>query len=35
VVAGEKTRLVPWVAAVVKEVDLASRRVIVEWEADW
>jgi 16S rRNA processing protein RimM len=35
VVAGEKTRLVPWVAAVVKEVDLAKRRVTVEWEADW
>ena len=38
VVAGEtgKTmRLLPWVASVVKRVDLKERRVEVEWEADW
>ena len=34
-VAGDKTRLLPWVAAVVKEVDLQARRVKVEWGADW
>ena len=30
-----KTHLLPWVAAVVKEVDLKERRVLVEWGADW
>jgi 16S rRNA processing protein RimM len=34
-VAGERTRLVPWVAAVVKRVDLEARRIEVEWGADW
>jgi len=34
-VAGERTRLIPWVAAVVKEVDLLKRQVQVEWGADW
>ena len=34
-VAGERSYLIPWVAAVVKEVDLAARRVVVEWGADW
>jgi 16S rRNA processing protein RimM len=34
-VVGERTRLIPWVAAVVKEVDLPKRRVQVEWGADW
>ena len=28
-------RLIPWVAAIVKEVDLAARRVVVDWGADW
>jgi len=32
---GDRTRLLPWVAAVVKEVDLPNRRVKVEWGADW
>jgi 16S rRNA processing protein RimM len=35
VVADGKTRLLPWVPAIVKAVDLQSRRVQVEWEADW
>lgn len=35
VVAGEVTRLLPWVATVVKEVDLAERTIHVEWGADW
>jgi 16S rRNA processing protein RimM len=30
-----KTRLLPWVPAVVKEVDLAEKRILVEWEVDW
>lgn len=30
-----KTRLLPWVPTVVKEVDLAERRIVVEWGADW
>jgi 16S rRNA processing protein RimM len=34
-VAGDRTRLVPWVAAVVKRVDLGARLIEVEWEADW
>jgi len=34
-VAGDRTRLLPWVAAVVREVDLLKRKVIVQWGADW
>jgi 16S rRNA processing protein RimM len=34
-VAGEKTRLLPWVPAVVKRVDIAGGRIDVEWGADW
>jgi 16S rRNA processing protein RimM len=34
-VAGDRTRLLPWVAAVVKAVDLDAGRIEVEWEADW
>jgi 16S rRNA processing protein RimM len=34
-VTGERTRLIPWVAAVVRQVDLAKKRVEVEWGADW
>jgi 16S rRNA processing protein RimM len=29
------TRLIPWVSAVVKEVDLAGGRIVVDWGADW
>ncbi|MBM3353720.1 MAG: 16S rRNA processing protein RimM [Betaproteobacteria bacterium] len=28
-------RLLPWVAAVVRNVDPAARRIEVQWEADW
>ena len=28
-------RLIPWVSAVVKDVDLAGRRIVVDWGADW
>jgi 16S rRNA processing protein RimM len=34
-VTGDRTRLIPWVAAVVKQVDLPKKRVQVEWGADW
>ena len=34
-VAGERTRLIPWVAAVVKKVDLPGKQVEVEWGAEW
>jgi 16S rRNA processing protein RimM len=34
-VAGEKTRLLPFVPAYVKQVDLPRRRIDVEWGADW
>src|SRR5262245_42247681 len=34
-VVGERARLLPWVPAVVKRVDLRSRRIEVEWGADW
>ena len=33
--AGDRTRLVPWIPAVVRKVDLPARRIEVEWEADW
>src|SRR4051812_3732642 len=33
--AGKKERLIPWVPTVVKAVDLAERRITVEWGADW
>ena len=28
-------RLIPWVAAIVKQVDLGARRIVVDWGADW
>jgi len=34
-VAGERTRLIPWVAAIVKDVDLPDRQIRVDWGADW
>jgi 16S rRNA processing protein RimM len=34
-VAGEKTRLIPWIASVVDKVDLAKRQIHVNWGADW
>ena len=33
--AGKKERLLPWVPAVVKNVDLLKKQIEVEWEADW
>jgi 16S rRNA processing protein RimM len=34
-VAGERTRLLPFVPAYIRQVDLQNRRIEVEWEADW
>ena len=34
-VAGEKTRLLPFVPAYVKQVDLQKKRIDVEWQVDW
>ncbi len=34
-VAGDKTRLIPWVSAIVKQVDLEGRSIVVEWGAEW
>jgi 16S rRNA processing protein RimM len=34
-VVGDRTRLLPWVAAIVKKVDLEKRQIGVEWGADW
>ena len=33
--AGDRVRLLPWVPTVVKNVDLAARRIEVQWGADW
>jgi 16S rRNA processing protein RimM len=33
--SGTKERLLPWVPAVVKKVDLLKKQIEVEWEADW
>jgi len=35
VVRGERERLIPYVRDVVREVDLAARTVIVDWDADF
>ncbi|MCP5279840.1 MAG: ribosome maturation factor RimM [Thiobacillus sp.] len=32
---GERERLIPFVDAFVREVDRESRRILVEWGADW
>jgi 16S rRNA processing protein RimM len=32
---GRDERLLPFVAAVVRKVDLAARRIEVDWELDW
>jgi len=34
-VAGDRERLLPFVPAYVKRVDLANRRIEVEWGTDW
>jgi 16S rRNA processing protein RimM len=35
VAANGKTRLLPWVAQVVRDVDLEKRQIHVNWGADW
>lgn len=32
---GTQERLIPYVEAVVREVDTAGRRIVVDWGADW
>jgi len=34
-VVGDRERLLPWVPAVVKNVDLEKKQIDVEWGADW
>ncbi len=34
-VSGERTRLLPFVPAYVKKVDLQKKRIEVEWGVDW
>ena len=34
-VAGERERLIPFVAEIVREVDTATGRIVVEWGSDW
>jgi 16S rRNA processing protein RimM len=34
-VGGERTRLIPWIASVVRDVDLDKRQIHVDWGADW
>jgi 16S rRNA processing protein RimM len=34
-VLGERERLIPFVDAYVREVDLEGRRILVEWDARW
>jgi 16S rRNA processing protein RimM len=34
-VAGERTRLLPFVPAYIRQVDLQKKRIEVEWGADW
>ncbi len=35
VVAGERERLIPFIAAVIRDVDLPAGVVVVEWDADF
>ena len=34
-VAGDRTRLIPWVAVYVANVDFSKKKIHVRWEADW
>ena len=33
--SNERTRLIPWVSAIVKDVDLERGEIAVEWSAEW
>ncbi len=35
VAGSSRTRLIPWVSAIVKQVDLAAGCITVDWGADW
>lgn len=35
VLEGDKERLIPFISGVIVEVDLAGRRLVVEWELDY
>lgn len=35
VVAGERERLIPFVAPIVRQVDIAAGRIEVDWGTDW
>lgn len=34
-IEGERSRLLPWVPEVIRQVDLAAGRIAVRWDADW
>jgi 16S rRNA processing protein RimM len=34
-IVGDRARLLPWVPAIVKKVDLVKKQIDVEWGADW
>ena len=34
-VGGDKTRLIPWIESVVRQVDLGKRQIYIEWHVDW
>jgi 16S rRNA processing protein RimM len=33
--ADGRARLIPWVSAIVKQVDVDAKRIVVDWDADW
>ena len=35
VVSGDSKRLIPFLGHVIQKVDLAGRKVLVDWGADW
>ena len=35
VAGSSRTQLIPWVSAIVKQVDLEGRSIVVEWSAEW
>ncbi|HYJ19180.1 MAG TPA: ribosome maturation factor RimM, partial [Burkholderiales bacterium] len=35
VLEGEKERLIPFISGVIVEVDVAGKRLVVEWELDY
>jgi len=30
-----RARLIPWVGAIVKQVDLEAKRIVVDWSGEW